>query len=123
MATTATHPVVKRFCSVYRKLNKTNVEIINELYHEDTQFVDPFHHVNGLKNLRTYMEGMYENVISIKFEYGDIVEGDGHAYIPFVLVFLFGYLFVGGSALAQDLHLNLSEKAPPPTSPVEIQEG
>ncbi len=65
------------FKTLFAELDKSNLERIEEVFSSDIVFIDPFHEVRGIENLKTYYSSMYENLNSITFVFDeDIVEGN-----------------------------------------------
>lgn len=58
-----------RVCSIFNTLGRDTLHLVDELYDEDVQFIDPFHRVRGRAALRDYYAAMYANVQAIRFEF------------------------------------------------------
>lgn len=58
---------VDDFVSTYQQLNISNLDKLADIYHQDITFRDPLHQIQGLDNLTTYFEHLYENLISSEF--------------------------------------------------------
>jgi len=57
-------------------LDKDHMEIVEEFYDSDAVFQDPVHEVKGVKAIRSYYEGLYKKVDTIRFEYKRTSERD-----------------------------------------------
>ena len=51
--------VVERFTQTYGRLNAQSLGLLSDLYSDDLEFQDPFHHLTGLSALRQYFEQLY----------------------------------------------------------------
>ncbi len=68
------HPDISAFFNAF---NKDNIDLADQFYAQDIVFEDPIVQIKGLKDLKEYYAGMYQNVISIRFEFHDVItEGD-----------------------------------------------
>jgi len=71
--------IVERFQQLYRELDRSNIEKLENLYAPDIDFHDPFHQVAGLQQLKNYFLNLYVNVEQIDFEFGESVsQGNQH---------------------------------------------
>lgn len=63
--------VIMAFQSLYHALGPGQVEqsALASVYRDDVHFEDPFHQIDGLSALQDYFESLYENVLSIRFEF------------------------------------------------------
>ncbi|MFO7576669.1 MAG: nuclear transport factor 2 family protein [Pelovirga sp.] len=57
------------FLSTYQRLGRDNLELLEQIYSADIQFVDPAHSVAGLPELKAYFVELYANVTEIRFEF------------------------------------------------------
>lgn len=66
------HPVdaelVHKFIDVYQSLNKSNLFLLADIYHNNIIFTDPVHQVKGLNALNDYFVHLYANVSEISFK-------------------------------------------------------
>ena len=60
-----------QFKNNYQDLNKDTLHLIDEMYDSNIIFKDPLHHIQGVNQLKTYFEHMYENVNAIHFSFTD----------------------------------------------------
>jgi len=90
---------VAAFKAFFSALNKSNLHRLGEVFTDDIVFIDPFHEVRGLNDVRAYYEGMYENLDSIGFEYKDDVIAGDEAVITWVMTFRHPRL-KGGAAVS-----------------------
>ena len=61
--------MIERFCEVYQKLNKDNLETLGLIYHPAIHFVDPAHELHGLPELTSYFKTLYASTTSVNFEF------------------------------------------------------
>jgi len=78
-------PLLARFMEVYQALRHDNLDLLGEVYDAQVVFEDPLHRVEGLDALTAYFERMYAGVESIRFEFGDVVEGRGQAMLTWTM--------------------------------------
>jgi hypothetical protein len=67
-------PTVEEF---FNGLSKDTMHLVDEFYSENTHFLDPVVDLKGRAAVRKYYENLYDNLISIRFEFsGEITQGD-----------------------------------------------
>ncbi|EGQ9919877.1 TPA: nuclear transport factor 2 family protein [Vibrio parahaemolyticus] len=52
---------------IYQKLNKANLHLLKDVYHQDVVFEDSAHRLEGLSALSDYFQSLYANVIRCDF--------------------------------------------------------
>jgi hypothetical protein len=62
---------VETFKSVFNRLERSNLHLLDEIYAEDIEFRDPFLQIRGLPRLREYFARQYEDVIQSRFVFED----------------------------------------------------
>lgn len=74
---------ISNFQQLYLHLNRDTVscELLAEVYADNIQFQDPFHHIQGLQALSGYFVGLYQNVEHIEFDFGHYWQQDNHTFI------------------------------------------
>lgn len=77
--------ILEQFKNTYHEMNLSNVQIIEDIYSSDIHFEDPFHTVEGLDELKTYFERLYQNVDTIGFEFKDEVTTGDDRIITWVM--------------------------------------
>lgn len=75
------------FLEVYTKLNRDNLELLQEIYAEDIVFIDPAHEIIGLKKLSQYFSALYQNVSSLDFSFSSQLSGDNEACVQWDMNF------------------------------------
>lgn len=73
--------------SVYNQIDLENLHLLETLYDEDVIFTDPFHKIEGLKNLKSYFEELYTNITHIHFDYSDEIVTDNKAALYWTMKF------------------------------------
>lgn len=58
----------------FNGLNKDSMHLLDDFYDERVIFVDPLGEHSGIEEIRAYYSKLYENVISIEFEFTDHIE-------------------------------------------------
>ena len=80
------HPSpISRFYEVYNELNANNLNLLNEVYRQDIQFIDPFHSMSGMKDLQHYFQQLYQNVEYCQFTFEKACLSQHHAYTSWTL--------------------------------------
>jgi hypothetical protein len=80
-------PLLYRFKQFYRDICQTPLDSILEVYDNEVVFKDPIHEINGIAELRTYLQKMNSGVSEGRFEYLDQLVGIGSAYIKWDMHF------------------------------------
>ena len=65
--------VVDTFKLLFNTLNANtcNSGLIEQIYDEDIEFIDCFHHIKGMANFNRYCGSIYENFAHCQFEFHD----------------------------------------------------
>lgn len=68
--------MIEHIQKTYQAIDRDSLDagILRQLYTEDAEFIDPFHHLRGRPALEIYFARLYRNVKSIDFHYGRSVE-------------------------------------------------
>ena len=74
-----------RFMALFDTLQAGRMGLLDEVYSPDVVFEDPLHRVVGLAALKAYFDRLYEGVAEIRFEFGDVVAGDGRAMLSWTM--------------------------------------
>ncbi|CAH0526489.1 nuclear transport factor 2 family protein [Vibrio hippocampi] len=59
---------IEAVSEVYQKLNKDNLHLLEQIYHQDVVFEDSAHRLEGWQALSAYFESLYSNVIQCDFD-------------------------------------------------------
>lgn len=90
---TTTHPhineLLKEFQSVYHQLNTDNAQsdLLDRIYTQDIEFIDPLHRIEGLASLKSYCQQMYANLTRSAFAFHDVQFNDQVGFIQWTLTF------------------------------------
>ncbi len=60
---------VEQLIATYQQFDGSLIEKLPELYANDVKFIDPFHQINGLKNLQGYFSHMMKNLSYCHFDF------------------------------------------------------
>ncbi|HEA17943.1 hypothetical protein LCGC14_2560880 [marine sediment metagenome] len=71
----------EKFIEVYQSLNKDNLFLLDDIYHQDIVFQDPLHQISGLTELTDYFSGLYSNLSYCKFIISDAISTDDKAFV------------------------------------------
>lgn len=69
----------------FNGFDKHHPELLDEFYAADVEFHDTVSDLRGLAALKTYYAKLYENLISIRFDFGAIVESGDEAFAPWTM--------------------------------------
>ena len=78
---------MEKFLAMYQDLSSENLHLLQDVYSSDIRFMDPAHEINGLDRLTEYFSALYQNVISIDFDFKDIVEQENCCYLQWDMSF------------------------------------
>ena len=65
---------LERSKAFFTQFDHAHLDLLDQFYDKDVRFQDPVHQLQGRDALRGYYAGLYENVESIHFDYGDSFE-------------------------------------------------
>lgn len=66
----------ERIKDAFARLDKNNLQVVEEFYDTEADFLDPIGSMKGTVKIRSYYAEMYKNVKAIKFEFVDAVQQD-----------------------------------------------
>ncbi|CAM3779709.1 MULTISPECIES: nuclear transport factor 2 family protein [Pseudoalteromonas] len=78
----------EKFIEVYQSLNKDNLCLLNQIYHQDITFKDPLHQVTGLTELTNYFSGLYSNLSYCQFTISDAISTDDKAFVYWTMQYV-----------------------------------
>jgi ketosteroid isomerase-like protein len=79
--------LISDFLKLYNQLDKSNLELLGEVYGENIVFEDPLHRIEGLPALTDYFANMYENLNQGQFDIHTSFEQDNKASVYWVMTF------------------------------------
>ena len=79
--------LISDFLKLYNQLDKSNLELLNEVYSDNIIFEDPLHRIEGLPALTDYFANMYENLNQGQFEIHTSFEQENQASVYWVMTF------------------------------------
>ncbi len=65
---------IERSQEFFNKLSKETMVLVDDFYDPQIVFEDPVHKLSGLQPLKDYYKNLYENVVSIRFDFKSAVE-------------------------------------------------
>ncbi len=76
------HPSISAF---FNGFSKDSMHLLDEFYAPDVLFRDPVSEIRGVPGIRAYYAKMYENLISIRFDFDREVEQGDEVFAPWVM--------------------------------------
>lgn len=68
--------------TVFNQLRADNLQILDNFYAPDTEFVDPLGVHKGIDSVKAYYKGLYQNVKDIRFETRELISnGNNHVFV------------------------------------------
>jgi len=71
--------------TVFNAFDGKDLERLNDFYAQDVVFEDPVDKISGLPALKKYYTHAYKNVISIRFDFADIINQDNAYAAPWTM--------------------------------------
>lgn len=75
------------FLAMYNKLDKSNLDLLEDIYHQDVVFIDPLHRIEGLSALTKYFSNLYENLDAGRFEVTRVLQQDNVVSLYWTMYF------------------------------------
>lgn len=70
---------LERIQEAYNKVNKDNIDFLDQFYSENIEFVDPLGKHVGLEDVKTYYRKVYQGVEEIHFDFNDsVIQGENY---------------------------------------------
>ncbi len=102
---------MEKFLKMYKELSSENLHLLEDVYSQDIQFIDPAHEISGLEHLTEYFSVLYQNVNSIDFEFMDVVRQDSSCYLRWDMTFRHKSLARGRAIVVSgSTYLQLNDK-------------
>ncbi len=79
--------VVAKVMDFYSDFSKESVSLIESIYTQDIEFVDPVHTLTGILALKTYFKRMATNMLDYEMRYLDVIESEGSAHLSWEMTF------------------------------------
>lgn len=81
--------LLQDFQSVYQQLNADNAQsaLLDRIYTQDIEFIDPLHRIKGLDSLKSYCQQMYANLTQSAFAFHDVQFNSQVGFIQWTLTF------------------------------------
>lgn len=71
--------------TAFNGFNGRNLDFLDGFYAKDVVFQDPVTRINGLESLKKYYAHAYQNVETIRFEFGELLIEDRRVVAPWVM--------------------------------------
>jgi limonene-1,2-epoxide hydrolase len=97
---------LQAFISVYSELKADNLQQLKGIYHSEVVFIDPMHQMQGRKELLSYFERLYREVISCDFIIEEVLEVGDEAAIFWTMMLRHKQL-AGGRKIKLEGHSHL----------------
>lgn len=78
---------LKRFIETYQQLDRDHLELLEQIYARDIQFIDPVHRISGLDDLSAYFKVLYANLSHIEFRFTRQLQVDDSAVVEWIMTF------------------------------------
>ncbi|WP_105188996.1 nuclear transport factor 2 family protein [Pseudoalteromonas sp. T1lg48] len=75
------------FIAMYQRLDKDNLALLDEIYHQDIHFIDPLHEVHGRDQLHLYFANLYANIKDCSFTIIESFECEDRAFLYWTMAF------------------------------------
>lgn len=79
--------MIEEISRFYRQLDASSVAQLDNLYAENTVFVDPVTHLEGLDALKKYFHQLLENTSSCQFEITQVTEANNQYFLIWTMTF------------------------------------
>ncbi|WP_105170346.1 nuclear transport factor 2 family protein [Pseudoalteromonas sp. T1lg24] len=78
---------IDEFLTMYNKLDRANLSLLANIYHQDVVFIDPLHRIDGLSELTKYFSNLYENLDAGRFEMKKVLQQDNTVSLYWTMYF------------------------------------
>lgn len=96
--------------SVYQQLNKSNLHLLNDVYHPNVVFEDAAHRLEGWVELKRYFDSLYRNVDRCQFNIQDQQQQGDSGFITWTMELKHPKLQKGATIFVNGVsHLKFSE--------------
>ena len=103
--------LIDEFKNIYANDKATRNADLGKLYDQSAVFVDPIHQIDGIQNLKSYIDQMYANVIDCQFVYLGEWVSDSDAIVKWDMKFRHKKLAGGKQIVVRGAsHIVFSEK-------------
>lgn len=80
-------PRVDKFLAFYNSLSSENLQLLQQLYHPDVEFIDPVHQLRGIAALTKYFNHAYARLQRCTFSAQQSMEQQQQAFISWQMQF------------------------------------
>ena len=79
---------IDKFVSWYETLTKESLPQINEYYHDEMFFKDPFNELNSCRQVEVVFEEMFQNLVNPRFVIIDRIHQDNQLFLTWDFLFI-----------------------------------
>jgi len=79
--------IVTKVMDFYSDFYKESVPLIEGIYTQDVEFVDPVHTLSGILALKAYFKRMAMNMLDYEMHYIEVIESEGCAHLSWEMTF------------------------------------
>jgi hypothetical protein len=65
---------LRGFVDIYQQLSTDNLNLLEQVYHQDVTFIDPMHEIQGFNELSEYFKALYTNLSACEFVIEQVIE-------------------------------------------------
>lgn len=78
---------INQLKNFYKRFSIENIQQLEELYDSDILFIDPFHEINGINQLKDYFTNLSQNLNSCQFNFLQECASPGSAFLQWKMEF------------------------------------
>lgn len=95
----------------YKEFNENSIASLDKLYAENIQFSDPFHHIEGIENLKSYFHNMAENLNYCRFDFKHEAVNNDNVFLQWCMTYSHPKIKNGAALEMQGVsHLIVNDK-------------
>ena len=79
--------VIAKVMDFYSDFSRESIPLIDDLYTQDIEFIDPVHRLSGILALKAYFKRMATNMLHYEMRYTEVIESDGCAHLSWEMTF------------------------------------
>ncbi len=79
--------IVAKVMDFYSDFSKESIPLIEGIYTQDVEFVDPVHTLSGILALKAYFKRMAINMLHYEMQYIEVIESESCAHLSWQMTF------------------------------------
>ncbi len=79
--------LLERIKALYQQFGNDQIEQLDDIYADDVQFVDPFHEINGIHDLKQYFTGLCQNLNHCEFIFLNECNNSDNAFFQWQMIY------------------------------------